>query len=193
MRTEMRSDMPFATSFARLWRGLPFVLLAGLLATAGWAVPPESGSAEDRADVLVDARAVDQHGESHRWAPPFGQPMVIDFAASWCAPCRHSLPRLERFAGEHPEVGVLVVSVDEERAGAEELVSSLGLRLPVLWDRGHEIAARYRPPAMPTTFLLAADGRVLHAAEGSSEEEWAELVAAAEEAASRAAGTDPSG
>jgi thiol-disulfide isomerase/thioredoxin len=121
------------------------------------------------------AEATDQHGRRHVWKGPSGQLTILEFAASWCAPCRRTLPRLEAFATRHPEVRVLSVSVDERREGRDELVKALGLRLPMLWDEGHRIAAHYQPAAMPSAFLLSPEGELLLVALGSGERDWQEL------------------
>lgn len=127
--------------------------------------------------LSAGAEELDQNGRGHAWQGASGRLTVLDFAASWCAPCRKSLPRLERLAKERPELRVLVVSVDERRAGRDELVRSLGLTLPVLWDADGHIAERYQPPAMPATFVLAPTGEVLGTFAGAGQEEWAALVA----------------
>jgi cytochrome c biogenesis protein CcmG, thiol:disulfide interchange protein DsbE len=127
-----------------------------------------------RADEPAVAR--DQHGRSHAWKGPSGELTLLDFAASWCAPCAKTLPRLEAFAREHPDLRILTVSVDERRQGRDDLVASLHLGLPMLWDEGHRIAEHYQPEAMPAAFLIAPSGEVLHTAVGSGDEEWNELV-----------------
>lgn len=123
------------------------------------------------------AEELDQQGRGHSWKGASGRLTVIDFAASWCGPCRKSLPRLESLARERPELRVLVISVDERREGRDELVRSLHLTLPVLWDVDGHIAEHYQPPAMPSTFVLSAEGALLGTFSGSGSREWAALVA----------------
>ena len=132
------------------------------------------------------AVALDQHGRSHAWKGPSGQLTLLDFAASWCAPCAKTLPRLEAFAHQHPDLRVLTVSVDERRKGRDDLVASLHLDLPMLWDEGHRIAEHYQPEAMPAAFLIAPSGEVLHTALGSGDKEWNELVHRVEDELQRA-------
>jgi thiol-disulfide isomerase/thioredoxin len=130
--------------------------------------------------------ATDQHGRSHAWRGPTGHLTLVEFAASWCAPCRKTLPRLEAFARQHPELRVLTVSVDERRAGRDELVASLRLGLPMLWDEDHRIAEHYQPPAMPAAFLVSPAGDVLHRAPGSRSADWEVLVRRVEQELARA-------
>jgi thiol-disulfide isomerase/thioredoxin len=122
------------------------------------------------------AAELDQHGRQHAWQGSVGRYTVIDFAASWCAPCRTSLPRVAELAGRFPELGVLVVSVDERVEGRDALIRDLGLELPVIWDRDDRIAELYRPAGMPATVLLDPNGAVVHRHVGSGIKDWRRLV-----------------
>jgi len=122
--------------------------------------------------VLADRIASGAPDEAVRGSVP-----VPGFAASWCGPCRYTLPRLEAYAREHPEIDVLVVSVDEKVEGRDQLVRSLGLESPVLWDEGHAIARHFEPEALPTTVVLDTEGDEIYRYLGSSERGWEELVA----------------
>jgi thiol-disulfide isomerase/thioredoxin len=133
--------------------------------------------------LAVAGAELDQFGHSHRWEGGTGQLTLIEFAASWCAPCRKTLPRLEEFARSHPQVRVLVVSVDERREGRDALVDALHLSLPVIWDEEHRIAERFQPEAMPAAVLLSAAGEVLSTARGSRQDDWERLVRRIEAAA----------
>ena len=147
----------------------------GLIAAATTAVL--AASAPLAAGAAVEPRvALDQSGRSHIWQGPSGRLTLLEFAASWCAPCRKTLPRLEAFARQHPDLRVLVVSVDERRTGRDELVASLHLSLPMLWDEEHRIAEHYRPEAMPAAFLISPAGGILDTASGSRTDHWEELV-----------------
>ena len=139
--------------------------LLPLVVTMVLCVPAASGS------------ELDQHGGSHDWKGSPGAHTVIDFAASWCAPCRKVLPRLEAFARSHREVRILVVSVDERQEGRDRLVESLDLTLPVIWDEESRIAEHYQPRAMPATFVIDPDGRVVYSHTGSDRRSWDEFVA----------------
>jgi thiol-disulfide isomerase/thioredoxin len=143
--------------------------LAAAVALLAFCTPGTAGAAEPSA-------ALDQRGRSYVWQGPSGQLTLIEFAASWCVPCRKTLPRLEAFARQHPDLRVLAVSVDERRQGRDELVDSLHLTLPMLWDEDHRIAEHFQPRAMPAAFLLSPAGDVLYTALGSRTDDWEKLV-----------------
>ena len=120
---------------------------------------------------------LDQHGVAHPWrGPEVERHTVLDFAASWCAPCLKTLPHLEALAKRTPSIRFLVVSVDDEVAGRDSLVEQLDLELPVLWDEHYAIADHYEPPAMPTTLILDPQGEVIFTHTGSDREAWDQFV-----------------
>ncbi len=144
---------------------------AALLALAlALALPSLSAAA------ATPAAETDQTGKAHEWRGASPGYTVVDFAASWCVPCWSVLPRLEKYAAEHPEIRVLAVSVDDKVAGRDLLVSKLSLTIPVLWDGKHRIAEHYRPEGMPFTVVLDPSGKVVHRHVGSATKEWDAMV-----------------
>jgi thiol-disulfide isomerase/thioredoxin len=142
-------------------------LLALSLALALAAVP---------AAAAAPVAETDQAGKAHEWKGASPGYTVVDFAASWCTPCWAVLPRLEKYASEHPETRVLAVSVDDKVSGRDLLVSKLKLTIPVLWDGKHRIAEHYRPEGMPFTVVLDPSGKVVYRHVGSAEKEWDAMV-----------------
>ena len=123
--------------------------------------------------AITGESTTDQNGTAHRPDALTGKVTIVDFAASWCKPCWKALPHLQQFADRHPEVRVLVVSEDDSRKGRDRLVKKLGLRVPVIWDANHIWAEKFQPPGMPTTFVLDAQGKVVHRQVGFDEKKWA--------------------
>lgn len=92
-------------------------------------------------------------------------PVILDFWATWCGPCRKALPHLQQLQDRYAESGltVLAVSTDEprNRPKIESTARSLGLTLSVLVDDRGQVARLYKVDAVPTSFLIARDGRVV--------------------------------
>jgi Peroxiredoxin len=91
-----------------------------------------------------------------------GRVLLVDFWASWCAPCKASFPA---FARLHEEFGVrglaiVAVSVDEKRAAYAAFVKKLAPPFATVRDAGHSLASAVGVPAMPTTYLVDRAGRV---------------------------------
>ena len=141
-----------------------FLLAAAMLLCVAAAVADEA------------SEAVDQNGNVHDWRPKAGAVTVVDFAASWCGPCRDTLPKLQALADRRPELRVLVISVDESVSGRDSLVSDLGLKVPVLWDENHRAAEFFRPGGMPSTFLYDRDGNPVLSYVGTGKKDWRRLV-----------------
>ena len=127
--------------------------------------------------VVTAAQETDQRGEAHEWKSKNSAYTVIDFAAAWCRPCWDVLPRLQSFSTDHPDIRVLVVSVDDKVAGRDALVTKLSLTVPVIWDENKKIAAHYRPEGMPSTVVLDPAGQVVYRHVGSGKKQWDEMVA----------------
>ena len=90
-----------------------------------------------------------------------GKPVVLNFWASWCTPCREELPALARFAEAHPEAAVVGVNFQDTQAGAKRLHADVGWTFPSIADPDGDIGARLGIQGMPTTFFLNADHQVI--------------------------------
>jgi cytochrome c biogenesis protein CcmG/thiol:disulfide interchange protein DsbE len=100
-----------------------------------------------------------------------GRPLVLNFFASWCAPCRAEMPD---FAAVHRDVGDRVSFVglalqDTDEASAE-LVELTGVAYPWGFDRTGEIFASFDAFQMPTTVYVASDGDVVGTESGAIDE-----------------------
>lgn len=95
-----------------------------------------------------------------------GKVVLLDFWASWCAPCKLSMPWLSQMQARHGARGLQVVAVNLDRdARAAEgflrsLQASMGTPLTIAYDAAGETPRRYAVKAMPTTVLISADGTV---------------------------------
>lgn len=100
-------------------------------------------------------------------ALPAGRPAVVNFFASWCAPCREELPLLER---AHRRVGGTVaflgVDVADSRSAATDLLRRTGARFPAGYDPGRRVADRYGVRGLPTTVFVDAAGRLAGVVKG---------------------------
>ncbi len=91
-----------------------------------------------------------------------GKPAVINFFAAWCVPCRKELPLLvasERRLGGR--IAFLGVDVKDSRTRAVDLLEEFDVSYPAAYDPQGEIAAGFRVQAMPTTFFVRPDGRIV--------------------------------
>lgn len=91
-----------------------------------------------------------------------GHPVVVNFWASWCTPCRKEMPALQaaarRTAGLVDFVGI---DTNDQRSAALAFLQKTGVRYPVGFDPNAALATRYGVYGLPTTFFVSATGRVL--------------------------------
>ena len=105
---------------------------------------------------------VQPSGESTRLAALKGQPVVLNFWATWCAPCRAEMPRLEQAARDNPGIAFYEIDLDESGSRVRGFFDSLELtHLVPLIDVGTATARAYGlGRGVPTTFFIDADGIV---------------------------------
>jgi len=139
--------------------------------SSGWIwfsrVPDGAASASQHAVAQVGFLAPDLtlmglSGESVSLQEFRGQPVILNFWASWCAPCRAEMPALEQVATRYADEGlvVLLVNQGERKRTMSDFLAEMRLTLPVLLDRDLSATMLYRVQALPTTFFIDRDGRI---------------------------------
>ena len=137
--------------------GLPSAQSAGATATGGAPAPaPIVGS------PAPDFTLQNISGQSRALSALKGQPVLINFWATWCGPCRYEMPAIEAAYQQHKAEGftVLAVDADEPLDVVAAFVSELGLSFEVLLDPGNVVNDVYRVRAYPTSYFVDRDGVV---------------------------------
>jgi thiol-disulfide isomerase/thioredoxin len=110
-----------------------------------------------------------------------GKVVIVDFWASWCAPCRQSFPWLNEMQAKYRDRGLVVigVNVDRERAEADRFLAQTPAEFKIVYDPEGALAARYQVPGMPSSYIIGRDGQQagVHIGfrKGAREEREAEL------------------
>ena len=81
-----------------------------------------------------------------------GKVVLLDFWASWCAPCKHSLPKLSELKESIPNLEIVTITIDDKAQNAERFIERLKLDLPAGFDVKKEVAEAYGVSAMPSAF-----------------------------------------
>ena len=92
-----------------------------------------------------------------------GKPVIVNFWATWCPPCRAEMPELEKLWQDYHRGDVMLLGVDQgESPGAVERFARevVGVTFPLLLDPRLEVATRYGVRALPTTFFIDRQGRI---------------------------------
>lgn len=129
----------------------------------------KSGQGHDLLGAVAPPFSLSDAASGQRLGPDSfpGKVVIIDFWATWCAPCRESFPAYQRLVEKHGgELVVLGVSVDEEPSGIAKFKSETRVTFPLLWDEGQVVSNNYRPGTMPTSFVLDRNGVVKFVHEG---------------------------
>jgi cytochrome c biogenesis protein CcmG/thiol:disulfide interchange protein DsbE len=109
-----------------------------------------------------------------------GKAVLVDFWASWCAPCKRSFPWMSALQDSLASHGLEIVAInlDKDRDAADRFLEQNKPRFTVVFDPGGETAEAYHVAAMPTSFLIGPDGTVLMTHAGFDSHHTAEFEAA---------------
>ena len=154
---------------ARGVRSAP-ILAAFLLALSacGGASQPAASSGGDGKSVIgqaaPDAEFAELQGKGTiKLSSLQGKVVLLDFWASWCAPCQEELPMLDEMAVRLKSKGIEIVglSIDENKADAEHfLTRKSSWSLTLGHDPEQKVADQFKPPKMPTSYVLDRKGVV---------------------------------
>ena len=102
-------------------------------------------------------------GTSANWSHWNDRPIVLNYWAEWCAPCRHEIPELNALHRERTETGTVVLGINYDGitgARLAALVERMRIEFPVLVEDPIDRWGYARPDVLPTTVIVARDGRV---------------------------------
>jgi len=102
-----------------------------------------------------------------------GQPVLINFWATWCPPCRFEMPAIEKAWQQYKDDGFVVLAVDVEEpiSVVQRFVENFGLTFPILLDYKGDVSDLYRLRAFPTSYFVGRDGKIVVAHRGMMTEQ----------------------
>jgi peroxiredoxin len=118
------------------------------------------------------ARTLD--GKEIRLADFRGRTVIVNFWATWCAPCVAEMPALQRLRDRLASTGVEVIAVNfqENAARIRPFVEQAGLTFPVVRDHDGTLRAAWKVNVFPASFVVAPDQRIRFSAAG--EVDWSD-------------------
>lgn len=127
------------------------------------------GRTPSAGDPAPDFTLKNLEGETINLSDFKGQPVLINFWATWCGPCRIEMPIIDAMYQKYKDEGFVVLAVDvqESITIVQSFVNSMGLTFPILLDLTGEIAdGPYRIRAFPTSYFVGRDGEITAAHRG---------------------------
>jgi thiol-disulfide isomerase/thioredoxin len=104
--------------------------------------------------------AADEGPQSLDLAAYHGKVVVVDFWASWCAPCRSSFPWLESMQRKYGDDGLVVIGINEDNAteDAEAFLQAFPVTFRIVVDHDGALAREFDLAAMPSSYVIDRDG-----------------------------------
>lgn len=139
-------------------------------------ISPQSESAVSNQEKVKapDFTVIDRDGNKVKLSDMFGKPVVVNFWASWCPPCKAEMPDFDKVYGEiGSDVTFMMIDLvggRETRELGEKYVDEQGFSFPVYFDTEQEAAMIYGITAIPTSLFIDKDGYIVTAAQGAIDE-----------------------
>ena len=91
-----------------------------------------------------------------------GKVVVLDFWASWCAPCRRSFPWWNSMHAKYADEGLVIIGVnlDNDSPSAQEFLEEFPADFTIFYDENKELAKQFGVQAMPSSFIIGRDGEI---------------------------------
>jgi peroxiredoxin len=121
----------------------------------------------------------DLDGRAHRLGDYKGRVVLINFWATWCAPCRDEMPSIQRLKeklGGQPFV-VLAINLDEPESRIRKFLSEMKVDFTILLDPERRVAKAWDARILPASFIVGGDGRVRYTLVGEIEWDHEHVVA----------------
>ncbi|GAB4524150.1 MAG: TlpA disulfide reductase family protein [Anaerolineales bacterium] len=120
----------------------------------------EKAAAPKKGFIAPDFTLQDLEGQTYTLSDLRGRPVLLNFWATWCPPCRAEMPAIGKVYEDYRAQGfvVLAVTADDTYNDAADFSRQYALPFPVLVDSSANVARTYNINSLPTSFFIAPDG-----------------------------------
>ena len=130
------------------------------------------GETTPQPQQVPDFTVYDADGNEVKLSDYFGKPIVLNFWASWCGPCKSEMPHFEeKYLALKDEITFLMVNMTDNSRETVEIASGFvadsGYTFPVLYDSASSAAITYGVTSLPTTYFIDAEGNGIAQAVGA--------------------------
>ena len=132
----------------------------------------EEISSSETQNLAPNFTVYDLEGNEINLTDFFGKPIIINFWASWCGPCKMEMPDFnEAYESYKDDITFLMVNMTDGSRETKELASSFiaesGYTFPVYYDTGYSAAITYSVSSLPTSYFINAEGELVTYARGA--------------------------
>jgi thiol-disulfide isomerase/thioredoxin len=132
---------------------------------------PDLPIAPELNSLAPDFVLSDTNGNTYKLSELRGNPVLLNFWATWCGPCLGEMPAIQSLAEQHPDLIVLAINGDgESYEDISNYQEEYGLTFPLLIDANEEVSDAYEIDAFPTTFFVDREGVIRHISDGAMQE-----------------------
>ena len=165
-----------------LWSGLAVLAVIAVGLWVGFnplASNPDTGSLEPApiaGHPAPDFTLKTLEGETVSLSDFRGQPVVLNFWATWCGPCRVEMPHLQGAYETHQHNGLVVLGVNlterDDPGDVPDFLAEFGLTFPVVLDESGDVAQTYRVFGQPASVFVNEDGVIHQVFQGPVNEQF---------------------
>jgi peroxiredoxin len=153
-------------------------ILALAAAVAVAMIPACASSEVEPGDASLNFTLKDMNGHDVNLASFRGKPIILNFWATWCGPCKSEIPALIQLVDQYKSQGltVLGVSVDDSPEDLRRFAAEFKMNYPVLVGLGQDaLQEKYEAVLMvPVTWFIRPDGTILKKHQGPASKDWFE-------------------
>ncbi len=126
-----------------------------------------------REDLAPPFQITSMQGEAISLRQLTGKVVVLDFWATWCPPCRESVPELKELTRKYPseKLTVISISADDDEKAWHEFVAKKGIDWPQFRDSNRQIRISFGVRLLPTYLVIDGDGAIQERIEGMNPRE----------------------
>lgn len=113
----------------------------------------------------------DMDGKTYSLSTLRGRPVIVNFWATWCPPCREEMPSMQRAWEQLQVEGVmmLAINVGESADTVFQFTANYPVEFPLLLDQDSAVLGQWPVSGLPVTFVIDAEGRIAYRAIGGRE------------------------
>lgn len=132
------------------------------------AAPTETETTEEAVEPVAapDFTALDSEGNSVQLSDYLGTPVILNFWASWCSPCKSEMPDFDAAYQQYgDEIQFMMVNMtdggQETLESAKDFIAESGYSFPVFFDTEYSAAMAYGVSSIPATYFVNAEGNLV--------------------------------